>query len=42
MVRPPILCRTFGVGDFMRVPWPAAMITAARWLIGSTRDVAIR
>ncbi len=28
--RPPTACSTFGVGDFMRVPWPAARMTAAR------------
>ena len=31
MVRPPTLCSTLGRGDFIRVPWPAARITAARW-----------
>jgi hypothetical protein len=29
-VRPPTVCSTFGVGDFIRVPWPAARMTAHR------------
>jgi hypothetical protein len=31
------LCSTFGVGDFMRVPWPAARMTAARGVMETLR-----
>ena len=36
----PILCSTFGIGDFMRVPWPAARMTAARgWALGVMGEI---
>src|SRR5262249_53767351 len=33
---PPPLCRAFGRGDFIRGPWPAARITAARSVINDS------
>jgi hypothetical protein len=41
-VRPPTLCSILGIGDFIRVPCPAARMTAARAVMAETPESQAR